>query len=136
MNDIRASKGEFFRVLEVRPDYESRPLWLRYLIAIVLAVAMTGCAFHSEALHSHAASEIYHSRLGPQAVASCIVRASARPLQVSSSPDGEVRVDDNGPYGFKFEQWSIYPDGTGSRAEFRKLRMGGSHGGERACFGG
>lgn len=35
---IRAGKSGFFGV--PRPDYEKRPLWLRYLIAFALAFAM------------------------------------------------------------------------------------------------
>ena len=40
MTDIRAGKGQFIVAREQRPDWERRPLWLRYLIAVALAVAM------------------------------------------------------------------------------------------------
>ena len=50
MSEIRANGGAFFVKREERPDYERRPLWLRYLIGFVMALAMTGCAYHSEAL--------------------------------------------------------------------------------------
>ena len=108
----------------------------RYVTGLILAFAAAGCTYHSDAMHTRGVSESYQSQLRPAALANCIVRASVRPMKISTSPDGEVRVDDAGPYGFKFEQWSIYPDGTGSRAEFRRTRMGGSHHSERACFSG
>lgn len=87
-------------------------------IAIVAALAMLGGCASTNTVLGEAPTQVFHAERAPSEVAFCL--GNKNNIPVLEKPDGSrVALIKNG-YGGVSMAFSIYPEGTGSRIEWRK----------------
>lgn len=87
------------------------------LACAMLAIAATGCA-STETVLSQPVTETFHSPQSPVAVGFCLGNKNNTP--VLDREDGSKVVLIKNGYGGVSLAFSIYPEGTGSRIEYRQ----------------
>ena len=86
--------------------------------AIAVAIlTLAGCASTQTVLNK-APTETFHSAKAPAAVAFCI--ANKNNVPVLDAPDGAKIIQIKSNVGAVGMMFSVYPEGQGSRIEFRK----------------
>ncbi len=91
-----------------------RKLWP---VAVVATAVLGGCA-STEKVLSKAPTEVFRSEKSVQEVAFCL--ANKNNTAALEKPDGSRVVLIKNGYGGVSLAFSIFPDGTGSRIEYRK----------------
>jgi len=90
---------------------------MRTLLVVYGCVVLAGCASTQEVL-SDAPNEVYRSNISANEVAFCLAnKNNTSPLQ---RDDGSRVVLIKNGYGAVSLAFSIFPEGTGSRVEYRK----------------
>ncbi|WP_237451995.1 hypothetical protein [Qipengyuania algicida] len=103
----------------------------KILVVAAAFAALSGCASTGKVL-SKEPTEVYHSDHSVSAVAFCL--ANRNNVPVLDRPDGSKVVLLKNGYGGVSLAFSIYPEGEGSRIEYR--RQFGTIGGQwKKCVG-
>lgn len=86
-------------------------------LLFIAAFAISGCA-STQTVLKKAPTETFHSAKTPAAVAFCIANKNNVPSL--DAPDGAKVIQIKNNYGAVGMIFSVYPEGAGSRIEFRK----------------
>jgi hypothetical protein len=87
------------------------------LNGVVLALSLAGCA-STQTVLDKPATQVFHSEHSVKEVAFCLSNKNNTPAM--DKDDGSKVVLIKNGYGGVSLAFSIYPDGTGSRIEFRQ----------------
>lgn len=101
------------------------------LVPVAAASLLAGCASTNEVM-SMPATQVFHSQDTPTAVAFCLGNKNNVPAL--DSPDGSKVVLIKNGYGAVSMAFAIFPEGSGSRIEWRK-KFGTIGGAWKQCVG-
>jgi hypothetical protein len=96
---------------------QSQRTWATHAILIGIAVTLTACA-STQAVLDKPATEVFHSTTSAREVAFCL--ANKNQTTAMERDDGSRVVLLKNGYGAVSLAFSVFPEGDGSRIEYRK----------------